>query len=1196
MSRLFEENPMLSIVVTSRNDDHGGNTLHRMQVFAKGLAEQCKKFYLDAELIIVEWNPPADRKRLYEVLQWPDDLGPLTVRFIEVPPEVHNSIGNSDKFPLFQMIAKNVGIRRAKGKFVLATNIDILFSDELMRFLAGRQLEESCFYRIDRHDVGCNGIPEDIGITEQLEFCRNNLVRIQGLHGTKTISQIGADHFSYTDKDTTVHVNACGDFTLMAREKWHLFKGYPELPLWSIYVDGLLVHMAYVSGLRQVVLPYPMRIYHIEHDMGWEVIPGTMKQRPSLDHHKEYEPWCRRMKDEKRPITNNDENWGYAGMEFDEHVLSGRRKKPAEFEEVKLHNDDRRVFREWIGKLALVQNRLYYRDQSPESLNALVELVHRYKPTKIVELGTLFGFSLRAWLSAKSDAEIVAIDLSFKSLRESQQFLPVDVSRVKFLEQNILKTDFSRLWSEDDKVIFYVDAHDMPNVPIMEYVLENALPALPQGSVVVVDDLWYSPENLSTDNAAQFFGSTVTNEIDPLQCFDGYYAPYWKGGSFFGFPEVVPLMAWVNRNRIELIFDPMVKLVVFTWPFEKDSDTRWDVTAFTQLTGRVTYNPVERFAIYANQNLSANQQALALCKQGSQLFAAGKRDDAMECFRRAASISSDISGVYYAQAVCFARRGQLEAAANVLQRELDGDSAHPNARGLLKDIQVWLQKHHKLPRSHFLTPKGGIIDATNVVFRGYEISSQRSTPKKQVKPITIFAVPKAFQGHTGIIQRNAITSWTLLEPRPEIILLGDDAGVAEIAAELGLKHEPELKRNEFGAILVNELFEKAQSVAKNDILAYVNSDIVLMSDFMPAVRQVSNRYDEFLMVGRRWDVNISAELDFNADWEEKLKKYVYTQGVLHSPFGIDYFVFTKGLWSVIPPFGLGRTVWDNWLVWQPAETGKAVIDATQAVVAVHQDHEYILFHGRREEEDVNCKLGGLNYECGSTVNTMWKLTPVGPVRRHVAEFLQNINLSTALKCIYAAYRQAPDIVRKQCEHVISCSVTKWRNRLKAAAERELASDQCNDVAELVLSCIEAKWKPVAEELLEEGFKRLQASAPEEALQYFDEAALTYPKLPDLQVLRAMAFLKQGLEKLRSGNPLEALAVFNEAIVLCPELDNLHFAKATACVQLGKLGSAKAACEAELKTQPGHKPTLVLLERIEPALAEYEAMCKAGISR
>src|SRR5437763_8768684 len=103
--------PLLSVVVTSRNDDHGGSLLRRMQTFVNALAGQCQRHGLAAELVVVEWNPPADRPRLAAALRWPADAGPCRVRFVEVPAAVHRRFRHSDGLPLFQMIGKNVGIR-----------------------------------------------------------------------------------------------------------------------------------------------------------------------------------------------------------------------------------------------------------------------------------------------------------------------------------------------------------------------------------------------------------------------------------------------------------------------------------------------------------------------------------------------------------------------------------------------------------------------------------------------------------------------------------------------------------------------------------------------------------------------------------------------------------------------------------------------------------------------------------------------------------------------------------------------------------------------------------------------------------------------------------------------------------------------------------------------------------------------------
>ena len=69
--------PYLSLVVTARNDDHGGNLLGRMQAFVSGWIEQARRYQIPSELIIVEWNPPPARPGLIDALRWPDDLGPL---------------------------------------------------------------------------------------------------------------------------------------------------------------------------------------------------------------------------------------------------------------------------------------------------------------------------------------------------------------------------------------------------------------------------------------------------------------------------------------------------------------------------------------------------------------------------------------------------------------------------------------------------------------------------------------------------------------------------------------------------------------------------------------------------------------------------------------------------------------------------------------------------------------------------------------------------------------------------------------------------------------------------------------------------------------------------------------------------------------------------------------------------------------
>jgi len=176
-------NPYISFVVTTRNDDHGGTLLRRTQTFLNALLAQCKRHNVSAELVIVEWNPPADRPPLADVLKWPSEPGPCQVRFIEVPAKIHAKYEHAEGMPLYQMIAKNVGIRRARGEFIVATNIDIIFNDEIFHCFADRQLQHGKMYRIDRHDV-MTEVPVDAPIEEQLAFCASHLLRVNAREGT----------------------------------------------------------------------------------------------------------------------------------------------------------------------------------------------------------------------------------------------------------------------------------------------------------------------------------------------------------------------------------------------------------------------------------------------------------------------------------------------------------------------------------------------------------------------------------------------------------------------------------------------------------------------------------------------------------------------------------------------------------------------------------------------------------------------------------------------------------------------------------------------------------------------------------------------------------------------------------------------------------------------------------------------------
>ncbi len=205
--------------------------------------------------------------------------------------------------------------------------------------------------------------------------------------------------------------------------------------------------------------------------------------------------------------------------------------------------------------------------------------------------------------------------------------------------------------------------------------------------------------------------------------------------------------------------------------------------------------------------------------------------------------------------------------------------------------------------------------------------------------LTIFTIPKPFQGHIAIIQRNALESWSRLTPRCEILLCGDESGTREAAIEFGAKYIPNIVRNEFGTPLLNSAFEQAEREASRSLLCYVNADILLMNNFLSALQSIT--FQKFLMVGQRWDVDLVEPWNFECtEWERQLAHHVAAHGVLHPPTGIDYFVFPRGMIAGLPPFSVGRPGWGNWVIYRTRALGIPVVDATRATTVVHQNHDY----------------------------------------------------------------------------------------------------------------------------------------------------------------------------------------------------------------------------------------------------------------
>lgn len=207
--------------------------------------------------------------------------------------------------------------------------------------------------------------------------------------------------------------------------------------------------------------------------------------------------------------------------------------------------------------------------------------------------------------------------------------------------------------------------------------------------------------------------------------------------------------------------------------------------------------------------------------------------------------------------------------------------------------------------------------------------------------ITLFSAPKPFTNpHIALIQRNAIRSWLSLGEAVEVFLVGDEAGMAEAARELGVPQLAPVACNPQGTPLVSSIFSLARQASHSPLLAYVNADILLLPDFLVAARMVFRQVERFLLIGQRWDLDVTEPLDFGSGWEQRLWEQVRHRGRMHPPAGSDYFLFPRQLFTELPDFAIGRAGWDNWMIYHARQQGWLVIDGTPSIRVVHQNHDY----------------------------------------------------------------------------------------------------------------------------------------------------------------------------------------------------------------------------------------------------------------
>ena len=322
------EKPYVSFVVTARNDNYGGNWTNRINAFIKVLIHQTNRVSLPCELVFVEYNPPADKKHIYEELSIVDNKF-LTIRFITVPREFHQKLPDHEKVTVCEFIGKNIGMRRSKADWIVATNPDVLYSDELFDFFAQKNLNTQHFYRINRSDLSVDWIDPQYSGETVLKKAKGNTIKI--MFNNRTIYISCKEWFSALVHGRTIkiikqcplfnpwremgsdeskmHENAAGDFLLVSRKAVEQVGGYDEKTVGSGVLDGYILYMLYCFDYTQKILSQPL--YHIYHHH---------KGVKYLASRAQFMQDAQKMLSSKKPYKSINKDWGFPQETFTEVI------------------------------------------------------------------------------------------------------------------------------------------------------------------------------------------------------------------------------------------------------------------------------------------------------------------------------------------------------------------------------------------------------------------------------------------------------------------------------------------------------------------------------------------------------------------------------------------------------------------------------------------------------------------------------------------------------------------------------------------------------------------------------------------------------------------------------------------------------------------------------------------------------------
>lgn len=290
----------LTAVIISRNDNYGGH-LNERATYAINSAINTYD-----EVFYVDWNSPT-HSLLWDIQDNLQLKGNL--KHFVIPPSAATQLTGYDSQAQLccEVLARNIGIRRATGDYIVSTNIDIIHPkrEDIEKII--NESDGNTMITLSRREVTWDIIKEFHG--GDMKFQEWDKLRdyiyVNSEERIKGEETVTGDNYSI--------INCCGDFQIAPKHIWDEIKGFEEELIYPLYADTNVQKKSvkHGFGLKAIYNP-PM--FHINHgSKGWGgggIADGINKKANDIHRAITFQ--------EK---TENPDTWGFSDIEIEYEIL-----------------------------------------------------------------------------------------------------------------------------------------------------------------------------------------------------------------------------------------------------------------------------------------------------------------------------------------------------------------------------------------------------------------------------------------------------------------------------------------------------------------------------------------------------------------------------------------------------------------------------------------------------------------------------------------------------------------------------------------------------------------------------------------------------------------------------------------------------------------------------------------------------------